>query len=69
MTEITLKDNIEQSKIDALLAFLKSSDIDAELRITNSKKTTKSSEFSLSEGIWSDYNINAEELRDKAWKR
>ena len=31
MTEIILKDNVEQSKIDALLAFLKSSDIDVEL--------------------------------------
>jgi len=69
MTEIILKDDIEQSKIDALLFFLKSWDIDVELRTTTSKKTTKSTKFSLSEGIWSDYDVNVEGLRDKAWKR
>ncbi|WP_147273578.1 hypothetical protein [Pedobacter chinensis] len=69
MTEIILKDDIEQSKIDALLFFLKSWDIDVELKTTVSKKTTKSKEFSLSKGIWSDYEINADELRDKAWRK
>ncbi len=69
MTEIILKDNLEQRKIDALLNFLKSWDIDAELRITNAEKSTEAVEFSLSKGIWSDYNVNSKELRDKAWKR
>jgi hypothetical protein len=69
MTEIILKDNLEQRKIDALLHFLKSWDIDAELRITNAEKSTEVVEFSLSKGIWSDYDVNPEELRDKAWKR
>jgi hypothetical protein len=69
MTEIILKDNVEQSKIDALLAFLKSSDIDVELRTVSPNKSTKTMKFSLSKGIWSDYNINSTELRDKAWKR
>ncbi|MGN7989814.1 hypothetical protein ACTJKC_20890 [Pedobacter sp. 22226] len=69
MTEIILKDNLEQRKIDALLNFLKSWDIDAELRITNAEKSTETVEFSLSKGIWSDYDVNSEELRDKAWKR
>ncbi|QNN44194.1 hypothetical protein [Pedobacter roseus] len=69
MTEIILKDNLEQCKIDALLNFLKSWDIDAELRITNAEKSTEAVEFSLSKGIWSDYDVNSKELRDKAWKR
>jgi len=69
MTEIILKDNVEQSKIDALLAFLKSSDIDVELRTVSPKISTKTKKFSLSKGIWSDYNISSTELRDKAWKR
>lgn len=68
MTQIILKDDIEQRKIDALLFFLKSWDIDAELKITQPNKS-KSNEFSLSQGIWSDYEIDASELRDKAWKR
>jgi hypothetical protein len=69
MTEIILKDDLEQDKIDALLFFLKSWDINVELRITEKKKTKKTGEFSLSKGIWSDYKITSEVLRDKAWKR
>jgi len=69
MTEIILKGNVEQSKIDALLSFLKSSNIDAEVKITDLNKIQKSSPFSLAKGIWSDYDIDADELRDKAWKR
>ncbi|MFW0715541.1 hypothetical protein [Pedobacter sp. N23S346] len=69
MTEIILKGDVEQSKIDALLSFLKSSNIDAEVKITNLNDVKKSSEFSLSAGIWRDYDIKAEELRNKAWKR
>ena len=69
MTEIILKDDVEQSKIDALLFFLKSSNIDAEVKITDVKKIQKSSAFSLAKGIWRDYNVDANELRDKAWKR
>ena len=69
MTAIILKDNLEQRKIDALLNFLKSWDIDAELRITDAEKSAEVVEFSLSKGIWSDYDVNTEELRDKAWKR
>ncbi len=51
MTAIILKDDVEQRKIEALLDFLKSWDIDAELKITNSEKSTEVVEFSLSEGI------------------
>jgi len=69
MTAIILKDKIEQGKIDALLNFLKSWDIDAELRITDSEKSAKTFDFSLSKGIWSDYNIDSKELRGKSWKR
>lgn len=69
MTAIILKDDVEQRKIEALLDFLKSWDIDAELKITNSEKSTEVVEFSLSEGIWRDYNIDSDELRERAWKK
>ncbi|QPH39994.1 hypothetical protein [Pedobacter endophyticus] len=69
MTEIILKDDIEQRKIDALLNFLKSWDIDAEIKSTRPVIGEKSKEFSLSKGIWSDYDIEARELRHKAWKK
>lgn len=68
MTEIILKDDIEQSKNEALLFFLKSWDIDAEIKTSQSPQKTKSKAFTLSKDIWSDYEIDAKELRNKAWK-
>ena len=69
MTQIILKDDIEQSKIDALLFFLKSWDIDVELKTTQTNQSKIPSGFSLSKGIWSNYDLDAKKLRDKAWRK
>lgn len=69
MVELILKNDIGQNKIDALLHFLKSWDIDAELKITTPVKTKKKTNFSLSAGIWKDYTVDADELRKQAWNR
>ncbi len=69
MVQLILKNDIGQNKIDALLHFLKSWDIDAELKTTTSVKNKKKSNFSLSTGIWKDYNIDANDLRKQAWNR
>lgn len=69
MIQIVLKNEIEQSKIDALLIILKSWGIDTELKVIDSLNTKKESVFSLSEGIWKDYQINAEDIRNKAWNQ
>ena len=69
MVEIILKDNIEKSKIDALLQFLKSWNIDAELKKNTTTSIREKVDFSLSAGIWKDYTIDANELRNQAWKR
>lgn len=69
MIHIVLKNDIEQNKIDTLLFLLKPWNIDAELKIIDSLTPKKKSDFSLSVGIWKDYNINAEELRKQAWNR
>ncbi len=69
MVELILKNNITQNKIDALLHFLKSWDIDAELKTTTTIKTKEKTTFSLSTGIWKDNLIDAEDLRKQAWSR
>jgi hypothetical protein len=69
MIQLILKNDIGQNKIDALLHFLKSWDIDAELRTTIKTKIQKESTFSLSTGIWKDTVINAKDLRERAWNR
>jgi len=70
MTEIILKKDIDDNKMNALLQFLQSWGVDAVVKKTNSYVATKSSEITLSVGLWSDYeNIDGVELRNKAWKR
>lgn len=69
MQQLIIKKNLDKNKIDALLIFLKSWDIDAELKIEVKVKEKKSSKFTLSAGLWKDYDLNAKELRNKAWSR
>lgn len=69
MLHIVLKNDIEKSQLEALLNFLKSRNIDAEFETTNPAVLKKKSGFSLSAGIWKDYNIEASELRKQAWTR
>lgn len=69
MTELILKNDIDKSKMEALLSFLKSRGIDAELKITNQPASKKGVKFSLSAGLWKDYPISGEKLRKQAWER
>ncbi len=69
MVEIILKSDIEERKIEALLQFLKSWNIDAELKRNAEPVVRKKSGFSLSAGIWKNYSIDAKELRKQAWNR
>lgn len=68
MQQLILKKKIEKTKMEALLNFLKSWNIEAELK-TSPVINKKKSGFSLSVGIWKDYNIDANEIGQKAWKR
>ena len=68
MQHLLLKNNLDQSKIDALIVFLKSLDIDAALK-TNAPVVNKKTTFSLSAGIWKDYHIDAKKLRKEAWNK
>ena len=67
MVELVLKNEIKQEKMDALLHFLRVWEFDIEI-----KKTPNTNEynddFSLSAGIWEDYDIDATKLRKQAWK-
>jgi hypothetical protein len=69
MTQLIFKNKIEQRKLDALLDFLKTWNIDVELKTSTPKITKKQNNFSLTAGLWKDYTIDAKELRNKAWNR
>jgi hypothetical protein len=69
MTEIILKQDIDKNKLDALIAFLKSWNFDAEVKTKSVQKAKIKNDFSMSLGLWSNHNIDAKELRTKAWSR
>lgn len=69
MQELILKTDISQSKMEALIQFLKSWDIEAEVKINTEVAPKKNSAFSLSAGLWKDNAIDANELRRQAWNR
>lgn len=69
MTQLIFKNDLEQNKLEALLQFLKTWNIDAELKTSTRKTVNKKNDFSLASGIWKDYSIDANELRNNAWSR
>jgi hypothetical protein len=68
MVEIILKNKITKHRMEALTKLLKSWNIDAEMKETKVIKRKSETNFSLSKGIWKDFNIDANQLRNKAWK-
>jgi len=69
MQQLILKKDISPSKMEALIYFLKSWDIEAEVKTDTTISSKKKSNFSLSVGLWKDNNIDAKELRKQAWDR
>lgn len=58
MQQLILKTDIDATKMEALLFFLKSWNIDAELKTTPMLKEKKQ-DFSLAVGMWEDYDVDA----------
>ena len=70
MQQLILKQELSQSKIDALISFLKCLGVDAELKSTlKMEDKVLASEFTLNTSIWKDREIDSEELRKQAWNR
>ena len=67
MVELVLKNEIKQEKMDALLHFFRVWDIDIEIK-KKPNANKPDNDFSLSAGIWKDYDIDATKLRKQAWK-
>jgi hypothetical protein len=67
MQEIILKKDLSKSKMDALIQFLKSWDIEAEIKTIRKSDKIDKHEFPLTAGIWKDYDIDTKDLRNKTW--
>jgi hypothetical protein len=69
MTKIILKNDISKERLKALIDFLKSWNIDAEVKTEiSTAKTESPKKFTLAEGMWKDYEISANDLRKEAWR-
>jgi hypothetical protein len=66
MTQLILKNQIEQQKLDILLFLLKTWNIDAEVKAMPVNSDEKYISFSESFGLWKDRDIDAKELRKQA---
>ena len=70
MQYIVLKKELSQSKLNALLSFLKGWGVDAEVKSSNTEiNQMSSSEFTLNTEIWKDNEMSGSELRKNAWNR
>ncbi len=69
MQQLILKKDISPSKMEALIHFLKSWGIEAEVKLNTAMVTKKKSVFSLASGLWKNTTIDANELRKQAWNR
>jgi len=69
MIHLVLKNDIDKAKLDALLFFLKSWNIDVDLQVSPPVESKEEKPFSLSAGLWKDYSIDAKQLRKQAWNR
>jgi len=69
MTELIFKNRIDKKKLDSIIFFLKSWNIDVEIKTISSKKEKKEKLFSESFGMWADRDIDIKEIRQKARER
>ena len=65
-TNFIIKERIAQSQIDIILGMLKSWDIDVKVEKVDMSATGVST-LPFSVGLWSDYDIDDQALRAKAW--
>lgn len=54
--------------METLTQLLKSWNIEAEMKETKVTKRSSDTNFSLSKGIWKDFDIDANQLRKKTWR-
>jgi len=65
-THFIVKERIPQNHMDIILSLFKSWDIDVKVEKVDVPKTEVST-LSFSAGLWSDYDIDDQTLRKKAW--
>jgi hypothetical protein len=71
MTELILKNKIDQQKLNSIVIFLQSWGIDAEVKTTvaTPEKTNTEEPFSQSFGMWAERDIDVKKIRQQVYDR
>ena len=67
MTQITLKNSIDNMQMSVLMGLFSSWNVDVVIKDEQKGNRPFSQRFARTRGIWKDYNINAKQLRRDAW--
>ncbi|MDR2041315.1 MAG: hypothetical protein LBP98_03230 [Tannerella sp.] len=66
MTQLILKTDLDEDRLNALLHFLKSWGVEAEVKSSALSQNEEDKEFPLTVGLWADRDIDARQLRREA---
>jgi hypothetical protein len=69
MTQLIFRDSLESAKVNALLAFLKTCGIDAEVKHTLASQPSNRDVFANTRGMWADYDIDLRQIRKQNRER
>ena len=69
MTELVLKGKIDRKKLDSIVNFLRSWDIDVEIKESATKEEGENTIFSESFGMWADRDIDVKAIRQMTRER
>jgi len=69
MTQIILKNSIDNTQMSILMSLFDSWNVKAEITDKKIPENTSFSQlFSKTRGMWQDYDIDASKLRNEAWE-
>lgn len=69
MTELVLKGDISRKKLDSIVDFLRSWDIEVEIKSAPSDKEDKEALFASSFGMWENRDIDIKAMRKESRER
>jgi len=67
MTELILKNRLSRKKLNSIIFFLRTINVDVEIKKTALKKVIKINPFADTFGMWEKRDIDATVLRRQAW--
>jgi hypothetical protein len=69
MTQLIFRDAVDSTKMNTLLAFLRTWGINAEITHTPAAVSSNRDVFANTRGMWTDYDINIKQIRKQNRER